>query len=113
MARPRFAFGLATHVRGAVRIGGFEGRVERWADGEGRVRENLALGALDLVNAYGSSDGWMRTPSGQIESVEPATLEGARRLAAIVFAGDLSTRHECSLLPDEERDGSSWKVVRD
>lgn len=103
----------ALRIEGSLRVSGLTGRIVRWYDRAGRVREDMDLGPFGMARGFDVDGGWTRQPSGQVEGAAEGVREEARRLAAVLFGDALEGGGATvEALPDEPRDGVSWKVVR-
>ncbi len=109
----RFEALQSVHEIGRIRVGEVDGTFERWLGREGRLRENLSLGPLQLSEAVTAHSNWTTNASGQLEELGDHGQED-RRAIALAFA-DLVKPHagmSYQLLGSEQLDGRSCTVVR-
>ncbi|MBF5043509.1 hypothetical protein FGE12_14010 [Aggregicoccus sp. 17bor-14] len=111
---PAYARLKSVHRQGQLSLGGLSGKLETWSLRDGRLREDTDLGVLRGSRAFTPKSGWSVNASGQLEDVAATDMRDARHQLALEF-GEALRGHggaRAQLLPDEPRDGRSWKVVR-
>jgi len=104
----------SVHARGNTEMSGLQGPMESWLHRDGRGRWDADYGVLRESMAITSEGGWKLNASGQVEDASPTDARDARHRVALelgtALQGASGTRRV--LLPDEPRDGRTWKVVR-
>ncbi|NMO15744.1 hypothetical protein HPC49_03295 [Pyxidicoccus fallax] len=104
----------SAHARGTTATGGLRGTWESWRHRDGRLRVDTDLGVLKSALAVVPQGSWKLNASGQVEDAAPTDVRDARHRVALDFGTALRGRDgaKLALLPDEARDGRTWKVVR-
>jgi len=102
------------HAKGKTSTGGLHGPMESWSHRDGRTRQDADYGVMRDVMAITPEGGWKLNASGQVEDASATDARDARHRLALDFGTALRAGAEAKrvLLPDEQRDGRAWKVVR-
>lgn len=110
---PAFAAATGLHEVGQAQDGQYQGPIERWQAAD-HGREQIAIGAVQLNQAFGPDGGWSVTLSGQVEAVSPAELTQLRRRVLLTFDDALrgAGGAKVSLRPSEMFDGTKVAVIR-
>lgn len=100
-------------VDGTLEAVGLTGKSEYLSSAKGEVYQNIDLGVFRQTQVVDAASGWVTTQSGQIESLPDDAIRDARREALLDFPALLqrSGMAKLSLLPDESRDGETWRVI--
>ncbi|MDQ0462281.1 hypothetical protein QO010_000029 [Caulobacter ginsengisoli] len=108
-----FAKAHGVYETGQARDGEYGGPAQRW-QAPGRGREDVAIGAVKLNQAYGPDGGWSVTLSGQVEALSGAELTQLKRRALLTFDDALRGAEgaKVSLQPSETFDGARVAVIR-
>ncbi len=104
----------SVHARGKTEMSGLQGPMESWLHRDGRGRWDADYGVLRESIAITSEGGWKLNASGQVEDASPTDARDARHRVALELGTALQGASGAKrvLLPDEPRDGRTWKVVR-
>ncbi|WP_342380402.1 aspartyl protease family protein [Myxococcus stipitatus] len=109
-----FARMESLHGKGKTAVGGLQGPIEVWSHRDGRTRRDIDYGVVRDAMAITPEGGWKVNPSGQVEDASPTDARDARHRVALDFGTALrgGAGAKVVALPDEQREGRAWKVVR-
>lgn len=102
------------HAVGHLSMGGLKGRIEKWSCTDGRVRQEVDLGAVRQHQAITGSTGWTTTLGGQVQPLPDAERLDATREAVSLYDGVLRGAFGAVLTarPQEGHDGQPCEVFR-
>lgn len=108
---PAFEQLVSLRASGAMTGSGLDGSIEQLATAGGDLRRDVDLGVIRTGSARRESQGWVLTPSGQIEDIAPSVAEDLRRDALLMFEAVLDDPSRLDRKADVVRDGRTFAVV--
>lgn len=110
----RFEQLSSVHAKGAIKVMGLDGGIERWATADGAERENHDLAVFKVSEGNGPGGGWSRGPGGQVDHLSSAARTALVEDAAVEFGAALRGAQGVAIADagEEVRRGKSWRVLR-
>lgn len=102
---------VSLRATGTMTGAGLDGSIEQIATAGGDLRRDVDLGVIRTGSARRDSQGWVLTPSGQIEDIAPSVAEDMRRDALLMFEAVLDDPSRLDRRADVVRDGRTFAVI--
>jgi hypothetical protein len=109
----RFVSAGSTTRKGTLETSGLTGSIEVVQTRAGRQYLSVDLGVIEVTEVLLPEGSWIVNSSGQVEDMGSVPETNARRALTVEMGLPfLDPGYEIVLLEDEEREGSTWAVLR-